>query len=69
MNPTDAVIAVTMRCNCRCTMCNIWRMATTSGADSEPHELWPEAYRRLPASLRDINITRLWTRVSSLLKM
>jgi Fe-coproporphyrin III synthase len=38
-------------------MCNIWRMATATGAGDAAHELLPQAYRRLPASLRDINIT------------
>ncbi len=50
MNPVDAVLAVTYRCNARCRMCNIW------SAESPP-ELPPAVYRKLPASLRDINLT------------
>jgi len=50
MMPTDAVVAVTFRCNCRCAMCNIWRLPPG-------RELPPDAYRRLPRSLRDVNIT------------
>jgi len=48
--PVDAVLAVTYRCNARCTMCGIWK--TKSGA-----ELPPETYAKLPSSLRDINLT------------
>jgi len=48
--PIDAVIAVTYRCDSRCTMCNIWQLP--SGA-----ELAPQDYRKLPRTLRDINIT------------
>ena len=48
--PIDAVIAVTYRCDSRCNMCNIWKL--------EPGpELAPEEYRRLPRTLRDVNIT------------
>ncbi len=50
MPPTDTVVAVTFRCNCRCTMCGIWQ-APPCG------ELRPEEYRRLPTSLRDINLS------------
>jgi MoaA/NifB/PqqE/SkfB family radical SAM enzyme len=50
MMPLDAVLAVTYRCNARCVMCGIWK--------SEPvAELPAAAYGRLPASLRDINLT------------
>jgi MoaA/NifB/PqqE/SkfB family radical SAM enzyme len=48
--PIDAVIAITYRCDSRCNMCNIWRLP-------KGDELAPEEYRRLPSSLRDINIT------------
>ncbi len=48
--PVDAVIAVTYRCDSRCNMCNIWRLPPGE-------ELAPEEYRRLPATLRDVNIT------------
>ena len=50
MPPTDTVIAVTFRCNCRCTMCNIWQAPPCD-------EMRPEEYRRLPPSLRDINLS------------
>ena len=50
MMPLDAVLAVTYRCNARCEMCGIWK--------SRPaRELTPAAYRQLPATLRDINLT------------
>ena len=48
--PRDAVVAVTYRCNSRCVMCNIWQI-------EDFPELPPEAYRKLPRSLRDINIS------------
>jgi radical SAM protein with 4Fe4S-binding SPASM domain len=46
----EATIAVTYRCNSRCTMCNIW-------AVSDFEELPPEEYLKLPSSLRSVNIT------------
>ncbi len=50
MKPVDAVLAVTYRCNARCTMCGIW--------NSQPvAELPPAIYAKLPASLRDVNLT------------
>jgi len=48
--PTDAVLAVTYRCNARCVMCDIWQI-------KDYPELLPEVYRRLPRSLQDINIS------------
>ena len=48
--PTTAVVAVTGRCNARCLMCDIWQRP--AGA-----EMSPEAYRRLPPSLRVVNLT------------
>jgi len=48
--PVDAVIAITYRCDSRCNMCNIWR-------EPPGEELAPEEFRRLPRTLRDINIT------------
>jgi MoaA/NifB/PqqE/SkfB family radical SAM enzyme len=48
--PIDAVIAVTYRCDSRCNMCNIWKLAPGT-------ELAPAEYRRLPRTLRDVNIT------------
>ena len=50
MMPSDAVLAVTYRCNARCVMCGIWKTAPES-------ELPPEAYTSLSSSLRDVNLT------------
>ena len=50
MRPVDAVLAVTYRCNARCAMCGTWK------AEPGP-ELAPETFRKLPSSLRDINLT------------
>lgn len=48
--PIDAVIAVTYRCNSRCVMCNIWQI-------KDYPELSLSAYKKLPSTLRDINIS------------
>ncbi|MCE5327569.1 MAG: radical SAM protein [Planctomycetaceae bacterium] len=48
--PTDAVIAVTHRCNAQCAMCKVWQ-STAEDA------LTPAAMRRLPRSLRTINLS------------
>jgi MoaA/NifB/PqqE/SkfB family radical SAM enzyme len=48
--PTHAIVAVTNRCNARCRMCDIWKKGPG-------RELPPEEYRRLPPSLREINVT------------
>lgn len=50
MNPTDAVIAATYRCNARCQMCGIWRGKGVDG-------LAPDAYRNLPPTLRSVNVS------------
>ncbi|MEW6068093.1 MAG: radical SAM protein [Nitrospirota bacterium] len=50
MPPKTAVIAVTLNCNAKCVMCNIWKNKFTD-------ELKPEEYLKLPSSLREINIT------------
>ncbi len=50
MNPLDAALAVTYRCNARCVMCGIW-------SGREVAESPPTLYRRLPASLRSVNLT------------
>jgi Fe-coproporphyrin III synthase len=50
MLPKTAVIAVTLNCNAKCVMCNIWKNKITD-------ELKPEEYLKLPSSLREINIT------------
>ena len=48
--PTGAIVAVTLNCNARCVMCDIWR-------NRQDGEMRPEEYRRIPASLKDVNIT------------
>jgi len=48
--PIDAVLAVTYRCNGRCTMCDIWR------AKPGP-EVGTDVYGRLPRSLRYVNLS------------
>ncbi len=48
--PKSAIIAVTLRCNAKCSMCDIWKHGSTD-------EIQPEVYRRLPASLREANLT------------
>lgn len=50
MQPTSAVVAVTLNCNARCVMCDIWQQSSTD-------EMAPEEYLKLPASLRDVNLT------------
>jgi MoaA/NifB/PqqE/SkfB family radical SAM enzyme len=48
--PTDAIIALTYRCDARCEMCNIWQL--------KPQEyLSIDDYGKVPESLRDINIS------------
>jgi MoaA/NifB/PqqE/SkfB family radical SAM enzyme len=46
----EAFIAVTYRCNCRCSMCNIWTVR-------DYEEIEPRHYSKLPTTLRTINIT------------
>lgn len=48
--PIDCVLAVTYRCNSRCTMCNIWKLKDTP-------ELELDQYKKLPPTLRDINVS------------
>jgi MoaA/NifB/PqqE/SkfB family radical SAM enzyme len=48
--PIDCVLAVTYRCNSRCVMCDIWKL-------KETRELELEYYKKLPKTLRDINIS------------
>lgn len=50
VSPTHAIVAVTYRCNARCIMCDIWKKKGTP-------EMAPEDYRRLPRSLREINVS------------
>lgn len=48
--PTDAILAITYRCDARCKMCNIWQL--------DPHEHLSAAdYAKIPSTLRDINIS------------
>lgn len=48
--PTNAILAVTLNCNSRCKMCDIWKNRITN-------ELMPKEYKKLPRTLKDINIT------------
>ena len=50
VSPTHAIVAVTYRCNARCVMCDIWKKKGTP-------EMSPDDYRRLPASLKEINVS------------
>jgi len=50
VSPTHAIVAVTYRCNARCLMCDIWKKET--GAEMAPGD-----YRRLPRSLKEINVS------------
>ena len=49
-DPIDAVLAITYKCNSRCTMCDIWKIR-------EHHDIPPEMYLKLPKTLRTINIS------------
>lgn len=46
----DCVIAVTYRCNSRCTMCNIWQI-------KDNPKLTLDDLKKLPKTLKDINIS------------
>ncbi len=48
--PHNAIVSVTLNCNARCQMCDIWRNDMHGEASAE-------VFARLPASLRDINIS------------
>lgn len=48
--PIDCVLAVTYRCNSRCTMCDIWKLKDTA-------ELALEYFKKLPPTLCDINVS------------
>ena len=50
MPVSDAVIAITYRCNARCTMCTVWRSKYRD-------LLTPDHIAKLPRSLRTANIT------------
>ena len=49
-NPSDAIIAVTHRCNARCVMCNVWK-------NTPPDALNPIHMRKLPPGLRTVNLS------------
>ncbi len=49
-HPRSAVIAVTLGCNSRCKTCDIWMIRPEN-------ELAPADYRRLPGSLKNINVS------------
>jgi len=51
MNPSEAILAVTYRCNSRCTHCDIWQKKL------DGQEAAPSFYYRLPRSLRLVNLT------------
>ncbi len=48
--PQNAIVAVTLNCNSRCLSCDIWKSDRTE-------DIPPSFYKKLPASLLDINIT------------
>jgi len=50
--PIGCVVAVTYRCNARCTVCDIWK-----NDSRESEELPASDYEWLPASLRSINVS------------
>ncbi len=50
INPIDCVLGITYNCNSRCTMCDIWKIKNFP-------ELPVEEYKKLPHTLRDINIS------------
>lgn len=50
--PVGCVVAVTYRCNARCTVCDIWKMESRTA-----EELAPSDYAWLPRSLRSVNIS------------
>ncbi|MEK7644081.1 MAG: radical SAM protein [Patescibacteria group bacterium] len=49
-NPIDCVIGINYICNSKCIMCDIWQ-------NKSYPEIPAEEYRKLPPSLRDINIS------------
>ncbi len=48
--PSGAFIAITLRCNSRCVMCNIWKKKIKK-------EVKPEIFSKLPPGLTSIDIT------------
>ena len=49
-DPSDAIIAVTHRCNAHCVMCNVWK-------NTQVDALQPVHMRKLPPGLRTVNLT------------
>ena len=50
MPPSDVAIAITSRCNARCSMCSVWQ-------SDLPDRLVPAHIAKLPSSLRTVNLT------------
>ena len=50
--PVGCVVAVTYRCNARCTVCDIWKSESRV-----EEELVPSDYAWLPRSLRSVNVS------------
>ena len=50
ISPIDCVLGITYKCNSRCVMCDIWKI-------KDFPELPVAEYKKLPSSLRDINIS------------
>ncbi len=48
--PVDVVVAITYKCNARCSMCSIWQI-------KDHQEIPAQTYLKLPATLKDINIS------------
>jgi MoaA/NifB/PqqE/SkfB family radical SAM enzyme len=48
--PQNAIVSVTLNCNARCEMCDIWQ-------NDMHNEAAAEVFGRLPTSLRDVNIS------------
>ena len=50
VNPREAYLAITYRCNLKCKMCNIWQR-------KDLEEISPEEYYKLPSNLNVVNIS------------
>lgn len=50
--PSEALIAVTYKCNAKCHMCNIWQFPT-----SDTEEITPQDLEKLPSGFNFANIT------------
>jgi len=51
-NPSEALLAVTYRCNAHCHMCNIWKYPT-----KQSEEVIPQDLEKIPGNLKFANIT------------